>query len=65
VIRNVPVRREDDRRTPADDHQTLIDRIDRTIDALLCERTRLGKALARLEATADPKTGHRVDDRER
>ena len=65
MTRNDRVRQDEGRGTPADDHRKLINRIDRTIDALLSERTRLGEALARLDATPDPAAGRGAGDRER
>ena len=62
---NDRVRQEEGRGTPADDHRKLIDRIDRTIDALMSERTRLGEALARLDVPADSTAGRGAGDRER
>lgn len=48
-----------------DDHLRFIDRIDKTIMALLCERVRLAHALGRLNEIVDPAAHEGTGDDER
>jgi hypothetical protein len=53
----------DDQGEAADAHRRFIERIDRTIIALLCERLRLDEALGRLTDRADEDEHGRLGER--